>query len=186
MIRLRRAPSAPSTTVSERCGSRAGLNPRDERILDDPLPAFDRMRQECPVAWSRFQHWSLFRHSEAVGYCMTRKHSPTPYPNIFPYPTAWIHQSTATTERSSEPYFSPDAMARFEPRCREIARDLVQSLPQSGSIDVIPGFAEDFALRIQCAFMGWRVTCTNHCVNGCTATWPPPSPVTVKPWPRWR
>jgi hypothetical protein len=132
------------------------LNPRDERILDDPLPAFDRMRQECPVAWSRFQHWSLFRHSEAVGVL----HDPETFSNAvsqhLSVPNGMDPPEHSHYRAIIEPYFSPDAMARFEPRCREIARDLVQSLPQSGSIDVIPGFAEDFALRIQCAFMGWR------------------------------
>ncbi|PAU82173.1 cytochrome P450 [Halovibrio salipaludis] len=131
-------------------------NPRDDSILDDPLPTYDRMRRECPVAWSPFQHWSLFRHSDV----MQVLHEPETFSNAvsqhLSVPNGMDPPEHGRYRAVIEPYFSPDAMARFEPRCREIARELVQSLPQAGSIDVIPAFAEDFALRIQCAFMGWR------------------------------
>lgn len=131
-------------------------NPRDPSVLDDPLPAYDRMRRECPVAWSDYQHWSLFRHADV----MRVLHEPETFSNAVSHhlsvPNGMDPPEHGHYRRIIEPYFSPDAMARFEPECRRIARELVQSLPGSGTIDVIPAFAEDFALRIQCAFMGWR------------------------------
>ncbi|MFC6674237.1 cytochrome P450 [Marinobacterium aestuariivivens] len=39
--------------------------------------------------------------------------------------------------------------------CRQIAVDLIENLPSTGEADIMSGFAHDFALRIQCAFMGW-------------------------------
>ena len=131
-------------------------NPRDPAVLDEPLAAFDRMRRECPVAWSDYQHWSLFRHADV----MRVLHEPETFSNAvsqhLSVPNGMDPPEHGHFRRIIEPYFSPDAMARFEPECRRIARELVQSLPENGTIDVIPAFAEDFALRIQCAFMGWR------------------------------
>ena len=34
-------------------------NPRDPSILDAPLTAYDRMRHECPLAWSDHRHSRL-------------------------------------------------------------------------------------------------------------------------------
>ena len=39
-------------------------NPRAEQVLDDPLHAYDRMRKQCPVAYSDYLQWSLFRHQD--------------------------------------------------------------------------------------------------------------------------
>lgn len=131
-------------------------NPRNKRTLDDPLPAYDRMRQECPVAWSPFQHWSLFRHSDVMQVLNDPETFSNTVSRHLSVPNGMDPPEHGHYRAIIEPYFSPDAMARFEPRCREIARELVQSLPESGHIDAVPNFAEDFALRIQCAFMGWR------------------------------
>jgi cytochrome P450 len=46
-------------------------------------------------------------------------------------------------------------MAQFEPICRQIAHDLVNGLPDGEPCDIVETFSQAFALRIQCAFMGW-------------------------------
>lgn len=131
-------------------------NPRHPATLENPLTAYDRMRQQCPVAWSDYQHWSLFRHADV----MRVLHEPETFSNAvsqhLSVPNGMDPPEHQHYRAIIEPYFSPDAMARFEPECRCIARELVQSLPEQGEVDVIPTFAENFALRIQCAFMGWR------------------------------
>ena len=46
-------------------------------------------------------------------------------------------------------------MNAFEPECRRIADALVAELPRGEDFDLMTAFAQPFALRIQCAFMGW-------------------------------
>ena len=41
-------------------------DPRSESIINDPIPAYDAMRQRCPVAHSEYQHWSVFRHADVL------------------------------------------------------------------------------------------------------------------------
>src|SRR5690606_30948583 len=57
-----------------------------------------------------------------------------------------------------EPYFGPAHMAEFEPVCREIADDLARSTLHQDAIELMSEFAQPFALRIQCAFMGWPLS----------------------------
>ncbi len=46
-------------------------------------------------------------------------------------------------------------MVEFEPQCREIATNLVESLAAREEVELIEEFAQAFAVRVQCAFLGW-------------------------------
>ncbi|XOZ32410.1 cytochrome P450 [Halomonadaceae bacterium KBTZ08] len=131
-------------------------NPRHPATLENPLAEYDRMRGQCPVAWSDYQHWSLFRHADVMRVLQDPETFSNAVSQHLSVPNGMDPPEHGHYRAIIEPYFNPDAMARFEPECRRIARELVQSLPEQGEQDVIPAFAEDFALRIQCAFMGWR------------------------------
>jgi cytochrome P450 len=52
-------------------------------------------------------------------------------------------------------YFTPELMAAFEPVCRGIVVELVDELVDRGGGEVMAALAEPFAVRAQCAFMGW-------------------------------
>jgi len=52
-------------------------------------------------------------------------------------------------------YFTPELMDAFEPECRKVAVELIDSLPRQEPIDVIEQLAEIYALRVQSAFLGW-------------------------------
>ena len=41
-------------------------DPRATSVLSDQEVAYDDMRKRCPVAYSEFAGWSLFRHEDVV------------------------------------------------------------------------------------------------------------------------
>jgi len=41
-------------------------DPRSETVLVDQIAAYDAMRHRCPVAYSDYLGWSLFRHADVV------------------------------------------------------------------------------------------------------------------------
>ena len=41
-------------------------DPKSDVVLRDQLAAYDEMRERCPVAYSDFLGWSLFRHEDVV------------------------------------------------------------------------------------------------------------------------
>ncbi len=113
------------------------------------------MRRRCPVAYSRFLHYSVFRHADVTRILgdpetfsnRASRHVSVPNSMDPPEHTAW--------RRMIEPYFDSAAMADFEPTCRRICRNLVEALPRTRGVEWMSALAHPFAVRMQCAFLGW-------------------------------
>ncbi|MEZ4562173.1 MAG: cytochrome P450 [Thermomicrobiales bacterium] len=132
----------------------ADWNPRDAAVLHDQRHAYDEMREHCPVAYSDFLDWSLFRHADVVEvlaapdlYSSATRHRAVP--NGMDPPEHTLYR------RALAPYFLPERMSAFEPHCRRIAADLVQALLACEGGELITAFAEPFAIKSLCAFLGW-------------------------------
>jgi cytochrome P450 len=54
-----------------------------------------------------------------------------------------------------ERYFEPERVEAFEPLCRDISADLVSGLERAAEINLVTRLARLFAVRVQCAFLGW-------------------------------
>lgn len=130
-------------------------DPRSEPVLKNQIAAYDEIRQRCPVANSRHGYTSVFRHDDVmriVGDPETFSNAVSRFPSV---PNGMDPPEHTEFRRILDPYFSPQAMAAFEPACRKIALQLTDKLPADGEADLMTEFAEIFALQIQCAFMGW-------------------------------
>ncbi|NGM86920.1 cytochrome P450 [Parapusillimonas sp. SGNA-6] len=133
----------------------ADWDPRSEPVLKDQIAAFDAMRKRCPIARSPYRYTSLFRHADVLRVLKdheTFSNAVSRFPSV---PNGMDPPQHTEYRRVIERYFGPDQMTAFEPRCRQIALDLVDALPADGEVDLATGFADIFALQVQCAFMGW-------------------------------
>lgn len=128
---------------------------RAEEVLQDQISAYDEMRARCPVAFSEYRQWSLFRHEDVVRVLEDPETFSSQVSQYLSVPNGMDPPEHTVYRRIIEHYFGPGPMAAFEPVCRRIAVELVDQLPAHGKAEVIGDFAEDFALRIQSAFMGW-------------------------------
>lgn len=129
-------------------------DPRGLSVLGDQQSAYDEMRKRCPVAYSDFLDWSLFRHQDVVSvlanpetYSSASKHSAVP--NSMDAPEHTLYR------RVLEPYFRPKHMTAFEPGCRRIAVDLLQALLAHDEVEFITEFAQPFPFKTLCTFLGW-------------------------------
>lgn len=132
-------------------------DPKADAVRRDQRTAFDAMRERCPVAHSDLLGWSLFRHQDVVQALndpATFSSSVSAHPAV---PNGMDPPEHTEYRRVIEPYFRPDRMQAFEPRCRRIAVDLVRSLLVRDEVEFIGEFTQDFALRVQCDFLGWPV-----------------------------
>ncbi|OJU89055.1 MAG: cytochrome [Shinella sp. 65-6] len=130
-------------------------DPRSPEVLADQIAAYDRMRQTCPVAYSDYLGWSVFRHEDVLrilGDHETFSNVVSRHPSV---PNGMDPPDHTLYRRMIEPYFAPERIAAFEPVFRRIARGLVDHLGRNPSCDVIREFAEPYAVRIQCGFLGW-------------------------------
>ncbi|MBB3184010.1 hypothetical protein FHR95_001570 [Halomonas fontilapidosi] len=130
-------------------------DPRDEDVQADQIAAYDAMRHRCPVAFSDYLQWSLLRHADVMRVLEDHETFSNAASRHLSVPNAMDPPEHTRFRRLIEPYFGPQAMGEFAPQCRAIAEDVVDRLPANGEVEAMTAMGQDFALEIQCAFMGW-------------------------------
>lgn len=136
-------------------GSAFDWDPRSEAVLNDQFQAYDHMRQTCPVAHSDYLGWSLFRHEDVLTALMdhgTFSNAASRHPSV---PNGMDPPQHTPYRRMIETYFTAERVDAFEPECRAIARELVAGLQKGHATETVSEFADPYAVRIQCAFLGW-------------------------------
>lgn len=133
----------------------ADWNIRDDAVQADPRTAYDRMRGHCPVAHDADGHWTLFRHADVMRVLLDPKGFSNRASRHISVPNGMDPPEHGPFRQLIEPYFNEQRVAWFRPLCRAIADDLAQQLQGRDTVDIMADFALPFALRAQCAFMGW-------------------------------
>lgn len=130
-------------------------DPFSREVEADQRSAYDEMRERCPVAYSKPFGRTLFRHEDIEQVL----HDPEGFSNKvsrhLSVPSGMDPPEHTVYRRLIEPYFSPQQVSALEPRCRVIAGELADKLPARDSTEFIGAFAQPFAARAQCAFLGW-------------------------------
>lgn len=130
-------------------------DPKSDEVMRDQRAAYDEMRERCPLAYSDFLGWSLFRHEDVVRVLKDPDSFSSIVSTHLSVPNGMDPPEHTEFRRIVEPYFQPERMQAFEPQCREIAASLVRSLLGRDEVEVIGEFAQSFAVRVQCEFLGW-------------------------------
>ena len=130
-------------------------DPKSAAVLRDQRAACDEMRERCPVAYSDLLGWSLFRHEDVVRVLNDPESFSSGVSRNLSVPNGMDPPEHGQYRRVIERYFAPQAMQAFEPQCRSIAADLVRSLRGRVELELMGDFAHPFAVRVQCAFLGW-------------------------------
>lgn len=129
-------------------------NPRDPAVLEDQRQAHDEMRRRCSVAHSQFLGWSLFHHEDVAAVLADSE----TYSNVSQFlaiPNGMNPPIHGRYREALDALFAPDQMRRIEPRAREIAVELLVPMLAAGKVEFIEDFGTPFALKTQCAALGW-------------------------------
>ncbi len=130
-------------------------DPRSPEVQKNQLAAYDEMRTRCPVAHSSYLHWSVFKHTDVLRVL----HDPDTFSSVvsahLSVPSGMDPPIHTDYRRVIEPYFEPHRMRAFEPVCRTLTRNLLQSLPIERDIELMSQLAHPFALEVQAAFLDW-------------------------------
>lgn len=130
-------------------------DPTSHAALLDQRATFDDMRERCPVACSDFLGWSVFRHADVLRVLNDHHTFSSVVSRHLSVPNGMDPPEHTAYRRIVELYFQPARMQDFAPQCREIAASLVRELPGRDEVEFIAEFAQTFAVRVQCAFLGW-------------------------------
>lgn len=130
-------------------------DPRTEEARRDQRAAYDKMRRTCPVAHSDFLGWSLFRHGDVMRALLDHETFSNAVSQHLSVPNGMDPPEHTVYRRIIEPYFSNERMQAFEPVCQKVAQGILRDQPKTGMVEVMSNIALPFAVRIQCAFLGW-------------------------------
>lgn len=130
-------------------------DPRSAEVQIDQIRAYDHMRETCPVAYSDYLGWSLFRHADILQVLTdheTFSNVVSRHPSV---PNGMDPPQHAFYRRMIDPYFTRERVETFEPECRRVAGDLLEALGTAPSFEAMTCLAEPYAVGIQCGFLGW-------------------------------
>ncbi|WP_099826232.1 cytochrome P450 [Oceaniglobus indicus] len=128
-------------------------DPRSQEVQSDQRVAYDHMRETCPVAFSDYMHWSLFRHGDVMRAVQDHETFSNVVSQRLTVPNGMDPPEHTAWRPIVEKYFTQSRVDAFEPTCREIAVDLIDA--QRGKVELMGALAHPFAVRVQCAFLGW-------------------------------
>ena len=121
------------------------------------IQRYDEVRHRFPIARSEALGWSVFRHEDVMRVLNDPGAFSSAVSAHLSVPNGMDPPEHRDYRRVIEPYFSPARMQTIEPRCRDIAAELIAKASASDEIEIMSQVAEDFALRAQCAFLRWPV-----------------------------
>ncbi len=130
-------------------------DPRSDDILEDPISAYDTMRYKYAVAWSDYQQWSVFRHADAMRLLTEPETFSNNVSDRVSVPNGMDAPEHRRYRELIEPYFSANRVEAFRPVCQTIAEETVGAIDAGKPFEAMSELAEEYALRVQCAFMGW-------------------------------
>ena len=128
---------------------------RNASVSNDPIAAYDVLRQQCPVMHDRHLHQVLFRHEDVLSVLKDHQTFSNAVSRHISVPNGMDSPEHTVYRALIEPYFSAERMAAFEPVCRQIAANLVKQVPKNREFEFIGDFARVYAVQVQCAFLGW-------------------------------
>lgn len=134
---------------------RPDWDPKSPEVQRDQLAAYDEMRRRCPVAYSEFLGWSLFRHEDVTRAVLDHETFSSAVSVHLNVPSGMDRPEHTIYRQIIERYFSPERMASFEPVCRMIVVNRVRDLLARGEVEFMTDVALPFAVQVQCAFLGW-------------------------------
>ena len=126
-------------------------------VSSDSSAIDDATRPRCPLPHHEPKSWTLLRHADVSRALLDPATFSSAVSAHLAVPSGIDPPEHTDYRLIIDQYFSPERMTAVEPKLRTIAVEMVAALPAHGEVEFISQVAESFALRAQCAFLGWPV-----------------------------
>ncbi len=133
-----------------------------DHIPDDLEPAgrdlreyTDELRRSHPIVRNARREWVLLRHADVVAAANDPETFSSAVSRNLHIPNGLDGDHHRHARDTIDSYFSPAAIAPFEPVFRSIARDLVKAARQAEWVDAVSDLGARFAVRAQSQWLGW-------------------------------
>ncbi len=127
-------------------------------VQQDPITAYDDLRERLGVAFSDTLHWSVLRHADVLRTLQEHATFSNAVSTHVAVPNGMDPPEHTAYRAAIAPFFTAEKVAAFAPVCQKVLDDLLAQVRHrhgAAAFDAIAHLALPFAVRVQCAFMGW-------------------------------
>lgn len=115
----------------------------------------DQLRSKYAAVKNIQGEWVLLWHAEVVAAAQDHKRFSSNVSRYLQIPNGLDGEEHTQYRRIIEQYLTAEALTPFVPVFKRIAQDLMAHLPRSKAIDAVQEIGALFAVRAQCAWLGW-------------------------------
>lgn len=130
--------------------------PDDLSASGRDLRAFtDELRPKHAVVKNQRDEWILLRHADVTAAALDHQRFSSNVSRFLQIPNGLDGEEHTLYRKIIEQYLSREALTPFVPVFEQIAKDLMVELPKDTTIDAVNDIGALFAVRAQCAWLGW-------------------------------
>jgi len=140
--------------------------PDDLSAIDRDLRAYtDELRPRHGVVRNIQGEWVLLRHDLVVQAAQDHDRFSNAVSSHLQVPNGIDAAEHTAYREALDDFLSPAALAPFVKAFRQVASDLVASLPRNVPVDAVSEFGVRFAVRAQSAWLSWPTELENRLVD---------------------
>jgi len=129
--------------------------PLSEAALADQRGTYDRMRAACPMAESP-RGVTLFRHADVIAAANNLATFSSAVSAHRQVPNSLDQPEHTAFRAAIDSFFTRERMIALEPRLRNIAHEVISSLPYVATMDAVADIGYPLAVRAQAEWLGWH------------------------------
>lgn len=133
-----------------------------DHIADDISPEgrdlreyTDELRQKHAVVKNTSGEWVLLKHTDVVAAAMDHESFSSDVSNYLQIPNGLDGEEHTHYRKIIDQYLSEEALVPYIPLFKKVAMQLVKELPKGKVLDAVSDIGAVFAVRAQCAWLGW-------------------------------
>lgn len=126
----------------------------------------DELRPKHAVVRNVAGEWVLLRHADVVTAALDHERFSSAVSRYLQVPNGLDGDEHSRFRALIDAYLTPQALAPFVPKFEQIAAEIIASLPKNGlAIDAVHDIGAVFAVRAQCAWLGWPASVEPQLLN---------------------
>lgn len=115
----------------------------------------DELRPKHPVVRNTKGEWVLLRHADVLAAAMDHERFSSQVSRYLQVPNGLDGEEHTLYRNIVEKYLTREALEPFIPVFKRVASQLMEELPKGKVLDAVNDIGAVFAVRAQCAWLGW-------------------------------
>ena len=115
----------------------------------------DELRQSHSIVKNTLNEWVLLKHADVVAAAMDHETFSNNVSNYLQIPNGLDGEAHTRYRKIIDQYLSEEALKPYIPIFKKVAAQLIEELPRGKVLDAVNDIGAVFAVRAQCAWLGW-------------------------------